>query len=403
VTPFALPEPGPDEATIGALIRDARQARRWSQKDWANRYVKLRAAAGEVIDPFSAKTQLSAWEHGRRVPDDRSQFWIAQTFDTSPEALFGLSFEHPLPRPLILSTHVTPDTIERLKRQRAIHAETEHALGPRVAADLVSVDLRTIADLVRVTPAYLSPEVHACAASVAELAGWIAQECGYIQRAKMLTVQARDYAEGTTNLALQAMILMRSANIAGPSDPLSARLLADRAASLAASLPPSRLHATIARQQAHLAALLGDRPGFDTFSAQAAEYAQADLLDDDLAPYAHPGYVVSETAVGLIVLNEAGSAADLLADGGLELVPGQERDHGVAQARWLQALVACGDYATAAEHWRRVAIAYLRAPSQRAKVALRAVIEQRDTADPIHLRDLQRDLRHVVSEGRPPS
>jgi transcriptional regulator with XRE-family HTH domain len=401
VTFLALSDPLADEASIGALIRDARLARGWSQRAWAAQYVKLRAAAGETINAFSAQTQLSNWERGIRTPDDDSQAWIAQTFESSPEALFGLQIGGRLPGPLILGPDVNAHTIELLKRRQVVHMETEHSFGPRQAAELVSADMRIIESVVRNAPGPLSAEIHAVAAWVAELGGSIAQECGDIKQARTLTVLARDYAEGSQDAALQAMILMRSANVVCPADPRTARLLLGRAADLVGSRPPSRLHPAIARQQAHAAALLADRPAFERLSAAALDYSRGVGADDDLAPYAHPGYVISETAAGLIVFNEAGSAADLLADQGLEPLPGQERDHGVAMARWLQALVACGDYASAAEHWHDVAMAYLRAPSARSNTALRAVISLRDANT--QLRALQNELRPVVVEGIPPS
>jgi transcriptional regulator with XRE-family HTH domain len=399
--PLVLPEPGPDEPSIGAVIRDARVARGWSQRVWAAQYVRLRTEAGRTIDAFSAQTQLSAWENNRRVPDHETQAWIAESFDTSPEALFGLHAGRSLPRPLMLEYHVTPATIELIDRQRAVHTEAEHAFGPRLAAALVNTDLRTIESLVPIAPERLSAPVHALAARVAELAGWIAQECGELGLAKGLSVLADDYAQGAGEPALQAMIHMRRANIVCSADPRTARDLLGRAAGLVGLVPPGRLHAAIARQQAHVCALLGERPAFERFSAAALDYSQAEMLHGDLAPYAHPGYVTSETAAGLIVLKEAGAAADLLADHGLELMPGQERDHGVAMARWLYALVACGDYKCAAEHCHEVATAYLRAPSQRAKMALRAVMLQRDANT--QLRALQDELRPVIMEGLPPS
>ncbi len=289
---------------------------------------------------------------------------------------------------------MTTETILLLRRQRGVHAEAEHSLGPQFAKELVGTDLATIKALVLITPESLSPEVHAVAASVAELGGWIAQECGDRAKALELTVQAYEYAEEARDPALQAMILMRRANLEVPVDPRHGAKLADRAAELIQHRAPSRLHATIARQRAHAAAFLDDRCAFERYSAQAAEYAGADTQDDELTPYAHPGYIASETAAGLIVLGEAQAAATLLDDQGLVLVPGQERDHAVALARWLRALVDSADHRTAAEHTVRILMAYQRAPSQRARLALRSVLARRDGGKV--LRELQNHIARVL-------
>lgn len=229
---------------------------------------------------------------------------------------------------------------------------------------------------------------------MAELGGWIAQECGDRAKALELTLQAFEYAEEAGEPTLSAMILMRRANLVAPVDPRHGAKLADRAAELVCGGAPSRLHATIARQCAHAAAFLDDRCAFERYSSQAAEFAQADPQDDELTPYAHPGYIASETAAGLILLGEAEAAATLLADQGLTPVPGQERDHAVALARWLQALVDSGDHRSAGEHTVRILMAYQRAPSQRARLALRAALDRRDGGK--ELRELQNHIARVL-------
>ncbi len=354
----------------------------------------LRAEAGELLDVANVRSQWSKWENGHHIPDRLSQVIIAQVFGIPMEAIFGLTTEAELPRPILVEAHVTPETIGLLRRQRGVHAEAEHSLGPQFAKELVCADLATIEALVHLAPEALSPQVHAVAASVAELGGWVAQECGDRPKALELTLQAFEYAEEACDRALSAMILMRRANLVAPVDPRHGAKMADRAAELVCAGAPSRLHATIARQRGHAAAFLDDRAAFERYSAQAAEYAQADPNQDELTPYAHPGYIVSETAAGLIVLGEAEAAAILLADRGLTLVPGQERDHAVALARWLQALVDSGDHRTAGEHTVRILMDYQRAPSQRARLALRAVLDRRDGGK--ELRDLQNHIAKVL-------
>lgn len=344
VPAVALLAVGSGTPSFGDRIREAREARGWTVAACARRFVALRAEAGERLDVANIRSQWSKWEHGVHRPDRLSQRLIAQVFGVPVEAVFGLTNESNLPRPILVEAHVTPETIGLLRRQRGVHAEAEHSLGPQFAKALVGTDLVTIEALVRLTPEALSPQVHAVAASVAELGGWIAQECGDRAKALELTLRAFEYAEESGDSSLEAMILMRRSNLVAPVDPRRGAELADRAAELVQRSEPSRLHATIARQRAQAAAFLDDRSAFERYSSQAGEYAQADPQHDELTPYAHPGYIASETAAGLIMLGEAQAAATLLAEHGLTPVPGQERDHAVALARWLQALVGSGDH-----------------------------------------------------------
>lgn len=182
VSVVGLPVLHPRAPSIGACIREARQSRGWSIGTCARRFVALRAESGERLDAANIRSQWFKWENDHHFPDRLSQMTIAQVFGVPLEAIFGLVTEAVLPRPLLLEAHVTTETIGLLRRQRGVHAEAEHSFGPQFAKELVGTDLTTIETLVRLTPESLSPQVHAVAASVAELGGWIAQECG--ERAK---------------------------------------------------------------------------------------------------------------------------------------------------------------------------------------------------------------------------
>ncbi|MGH9131651.1 MAG: helix-turn-helix transcriptional regulator, partial [Acidimicrobiales bacterium] len=113
----------PRAPSIGACIREARQARDWTVAACARRFVTLRAEAGERLDAANIRSQWSKWENDHHLPDRLSQMTIAQVFGVPLEAIFVLVTEAVLPRPLLLEAHVTPETIGLLRRQRGVHAE----------------------------------------------------------------------------------------------------------------------------------------------------------------------------------------------------------------------------------------------------------------------------------------
>jgi hypothetical protein len=105
---------------------------------------RRRKGRGESVDPTSLKTQLSRWENDRVTPDRFTREVIADAFTSTVEALFGLTPETDLPRPILLEAHVTSHTIQLLRARRAVHAQTEASFGPAEAGALVTHDLATI-------------------------------------------------------------------------------------------------------------------------------------------------------------------------------------------------------------------------------------------------------------------
>lgn len=372
------PDAAPRPRTPGSRIRLARLARGWSQDVLARRVAEVRRARGETVDPASVKTQVSRWENDRVTPDRLTREVIAEAFSTSYEALFGLTDRPDLPRPVLLEAHVTPQAIDLLRARRSVHAQTEASFGPSEAGDLVSHDLATIDGLLRIAPEHLSAELHEVAALIAELGGWIAQDSGDAERAEVSTSRAYGYAQAARKQELEAMVLMRWANVVTPGDPRGGATLAERAQEVARTVAPGRLHAAIARQRAHAAALVGDRKTFETQTARAADHARAQSKVDDLTPYADSAYVASETAAGLIVLGEPDRAVSALTEYIGAWAPGQERDHAVALTRWLQALAASGDLTMAFDECEPVLVAFHRAPSVRSRAALRAIMSMRE-------------------------
>lgn len=391
-----------DSPTPGELIFRARLARGWSQSVMARRMSAVRARTGETISPASLKAMLSRWENGKVTIDRLNMGMIAEVFSTTTEAFFGIEGSPDLPRPVLLQAHVTARTVELLQARRAVHARTEHSFGPLQAALLVGADLATIDGLLPVTPGDLTGPMHALAALVAELGGWIAQDLGNIDEARSLTNLAQIYAEVCDDPAIQAMVLMRRANIETVGDPHLAATLCRRAEAAARSITPGRLHATIARQQAHAAAAMADHDSFVRYAAQAADYSQADADDSLLTPYADRAYIASETAAGLLVLEQPEQAAALLAGHIDRWAEGQERDHAVALCRWLRALAASGDYTTALAQCENVLVSYHRAPSMHAKTALRAITALRDHTDRLPNAELRRRITTALEGTRHP-
>jgi transcriptional regulator with XRE-family HTH domain len=386
----------------GELIRRARLARGWSQTVVARRIVAIRAGYGEHIGVASMKAQLSRWENGKVTLDRFNMGVIAEVFSTTVDALFGIEASPDLPRPVLLEAHVNEHTVQLLQAQRSIHARTEHSFGPGQAAALVSADLATIEGLLRVTPHNLEGPMHGLAALAAELGGWIAQDCGNLDQARSLTTMAQSYAQDCGDPAIQAMVLMRWANIETAGDPRLAARLAQQAADAVGPLAPGRLHATIARQRAHAAAAMDDRASFDRYAAQAAEYSQAGAGEEELTPYADQPYIASETAAGLLVLGQPAQAVDALADHLSRWAHGQERDHAVALCRWLRALAASGDYTTALDHCESVLVAYRRAPSMHAKSALHAITACYDDTERLPNRELRHRITTALEGTRHP-
>lgn len=394
------PALSPGQSTIGAALRQARLAKGWSQDFLARRIAEERQRAGETVDQQSVKTQLSRWENGHVEPDRRTRQVLAAVLSTPVEALFGIKPVDDLPRPVLVSAHVTHHTIELLRARRAVHAQTEATFGPAEASALVAHDLMTIDGLLRVAPAELTTELHEAAAMIAELGGWIAQDSGNFDQALVCTTRAISYAQAAGNLGLEAMILMRWANVITASDPRASATLSQRAEEHAAQLPPGRLHAAISRQRAAVAALTGDRQLFRAQIDRAQEFAGSPIARGELAGYADAAYVASEHAEGLLILGEPELAAETLAGHVSTWAPGQERDHAVALTRWLRALAASGECQAALDQCDGVLLAYERAPSVRSRSALQAITAMRPVGDKVHHAELRRKIAGTIERMR---
>ena len=201
--------------------------------------------------------------------------------------LFGLRMDAELPRPFLVTSTVTPATIASMRERRDVHARTEHIFGPVAARELVDRDLATIEALIPVMSPQLRLGAREEAGAIGELGGWTAQDSGDYATAERLTARALENVVAA-DAPLRAMILMRRSNIIMRMDPDMAMEMACVAAALITTKPASRLHASIARQQALAALACKDKAAFHRYAEQAADLAHAATGDDRLANYATP-------------------------------------------------------------------------------------------------------------------
>jgi len=238
--------------------------------------------------------------------------------------------------------------------------------GPEHARSLVQHDLETVEALVKSTPAELRSHVRRAAGTIAEVAGWIAQELGDHRAAELLTNRAAQHLR-SAEPELRAMIWMRQSNIAARHDPDIAVELAADAARVIERRDAGRLAASIARQQALAALANRDIRAFHRHAAHALELGDITPLSDDIAVYAHAGYVASDIATGYLRLEQFDAAIELLQRHHGAWTSQQHRDRAVADTRLLHAYIAAHEYQLADALTPTALTGYLAAPSQRAR------------------------------------
>jgi len=393
----------------GAAIRAARLEADLTVEQLAGLVAQVRARRKmDESQPESDRRQIIGFESGHHNPGPRWRSLIAEALRIPQEQLFGPSVSRTLPPPLLAEVRVTDTTIANLLMRRAIYAQTEHIFGPTQVHAQVAQDMQVIDDLIRATPDELRRDMRLAAASIAELAGWLAQDSGDTRQADVFTAQALDHIHLVEDAdpALVAMLFMRRSNILASSDPRTAVEFAERAARIASHLPTSRLHASIARQQAISALANSDAEGFLEHAAYAADLAEDQATTDpalgDLAAYATPGYVASETAGGLIHLDRADEAAANLQKHLAAWPDGQQRDYAVAALRLVRALAVSGDYPSAVHISDDALSAWRATPSARARRELQLIaklLHNRSRHDKsLPLTELRRRIKDA-SEG----
>lgn len=356
---------------VGSALRHARREWGWTIDELAIEVQKARQRLRiPAVQTSSIRRQVIAFESGEHQPGSRWRPVLSEALQLPEEQLFGIGVDCDLPRPLLVTSTVTPAVIASMLARRDVHARTEHIFGPVAAQELVDRDLTTIEELIGVIPPHLRREAREAAAFIAELGGWIAQDSGDYLTAERLTARAADNAV-TSDAPLRAMILMRRSNIIQRRDPDMALEMACAAASLVENRPASRLHASIARQQALAAVDCRDPSAFLRHADHAADLANAAPGDDNLAGYATPAYVATETAYGLLRLDKTDQAIDALTVHVRTWPDGQQRDHAVAHLRLLRALAQARDYTQALAHTVPAVEAYRAAPSERGRRELR--------------------------------
>src|SRR6202007_2573331 len=109
------------------------------------------------------------------------------------------------------------------------HISAEHTFGPQYARPLVECDLTTVEALIPVAPHPLKLQIRQAAGTIAEVAGWIAQDLGDHGAAERLTANAALHLRSSLP-ELTAMMLMRQSNILARTNPaLAVDLVTDAA------------------------------------------------------------------------------------------------------------------------------------------------------------------------------
>ena len=356
----------PNRARNAQRLRDARAEYGFSLNELAVEVQNVRRLRGDTEIPQreSLRQMILSIARGGAFGD----MWraeLAAVCGRGPDALFSVPIASPLPHPLLLRLPVDEDILAVITAQRSAHIEAEHALGPQHARPLVERDLDTVEALIKTAPRRLKRAVTEAAGTIAEVAGWIAQDLGDHAAAQTLTHKAFLHLR-MASPEVQAMILMRQSNILAHSEASLAVDLAADAAELVEGREAGRLKASIARQQALAALHNGDERSFYRHAAAALDLGDIDPVPGDRAPYAHAAYVASDIAAGHLRLGNNDKALELLTGHHAQWTSQQHRDRAVADMRLLHAYIAVREYRLALVLADTAIPAYQSAPSQRA-------------------------------------
>lgn len=357
----------PSRARNAQRLRRAREEYGFSLYELAVEVENVRRLRGddEIPPRESLRQMILSIERGGAFGD----MWradLAAVFGREPDELFTVPIASPLPHPLLLRLPVDEDVLAVIIAQRSAHIQAEHAFGPQHARPLVERDLDTVEALIKTAPRRLKRAVTEAAGTIAEVAGWIAQDLGDHGAAQTLTHKAFLHLR-MAGPEVQAMILMRQSNILAHSDASLAVDLAADAAELIEGRDAGRLAASIARQQALSALHNGDERGFYRYAAAALDLGDIEPVADDRAPYAHAAYVASDIASGYLRLDNPNKALELLTGHHAQWTSQQHRDRSVADMRLLHAYIAVREYRLALVLADTAIPAYQSAPSQRAR------------------------------------
>jgi hypothetical protein len=348
-------------------LRRAQQDYGYSLRELAIEVANIRKLRGDDDLPTVESLKrtisniLATGQLGEMWRDD-----LAAVFGNDPDEFFSVPTETRLPHPLLVQLPVDHEVLTVIDHQQQAHIEAEHTFGPQHARPLVECDLATVETLISVAPDLLKSQVRQAAGTIAEVAGWIAQDVGDHAAAERLTNKAALHLR-SSGPELTAMILMRQSNILSRTSPDLAVDLAAEAAELIAGRQVGRLAASVTRQRALAALANRDERGFHRHASAALELGDLDPVPRDYAIYAHAAYIASEIASGYLRIGHCEQALDLLAKHHHSWTSSQHRDHAVAGMRLLHAYIAVGEYPTALTLADTAIPAYLAAPSQRAR------------------------------------
>jgi len=348
-------------------LRRARQEYGYTLRELAIEVENIRKLRGD--DDLPTRESLKRTISNILATGQLGEMWrddLAAVFGVDPDEFFSVPTETRLPHPLLVQLPVDHEVLAVIDHQQQAHIRAEHTFGPQHARPLVECDLATVEGLITVAPETLKTQVRQAAGTIAEVAGWIAQDLGDHAAAERLTNKAALHLR-SSGPVLTAMILMRQSNILSRTSPDLAVDLADDAAEIIDGREVGRLAASVTRQRALAALANRDERAFHRHAAAALELGDIDPAPGDRAIYAHAAYVASDIASGYLRLGHSEMALELLAKHHDTWTSSQHRDKAVAGMRLLHAYIAIGDYPDALILADTAIPAYLAAPSQRAR------------------------------------
>ncbi len=350
---------------MNVKLRAARLAQGWTQDDLIAELQEACTRLGFAHKSrASLKTQVSAFENGRRQPGTEFRALFREVYrltnvelgfppEARPESQLPALMPPVLPAFAARnSSDVSPGKVQYLQRVFLQHAEAEPMIGPRLLVTPVQAQMPMIEQFCQDARGPVREDVLRIGARYAEFLGWLYQDSGDSATAMKWTNHALDYAQELDDLILTSYVQQRRSNIATEAGRPGGGLgFANAALRRARDLPPS-IQAVALRQLANAHALLGEAEECAQALERARELAaKADPSDPaDMASYCSVSYVDMEAANCAVLLRRPDDAVQTLRASLARWPEGQERDQGLCLARLATASAILEDVESAAEY-----------------------------------------------------
>lgn len=332
-------------------LREARQARGWSQTQLMHALAQQAAAEGLAVPGRdSLRIMVSRWENGHVQPDETYRRFLCAVYACYEREL-GLLTDAPgqqlwvapfVVQPGELPERVSPELLAYLDRAFDEYARADNLLGARPLVRVVEQQAAFVDALALAAPSAERPAVLAVGARYAELCGWLHQDAGNLDAAQRWSDRALEYTHELGDPRQLSYVLMRKSNLATDAgQPARALGLAVAALRESEQLSP-RLRAVALRQQALAHAMTGERAGCET----ALQQARAEVADvaheptDTAAAYCTSAYLASEAGACSLRLGVPQRAVQVLEHGVSRWPAELSRDRGLALSRLASAHLA---------------------------------------------------------------